>query len=167
MLNYKMCHHGTETVFRNICSFFPGATFFTIFQKGLSADCRQTGGSPGVFVEQTCFFPGEFIEQTFSYYLIKHNNTNFLRNFYYFSPQTHPKFPGASIFVYFPFKQISIFQELLFSHQTDIHFPGSPQTNIIFQETPMPWIDKHFPERYLPSNRYFVNTVGGWHCSWL
>ena len=70
-------------------------------------------------------------------------------------------------------EHIQIFQEPLFSHRTDTHFPGSPssprtptifqetlsspQTHTVFQEPPMPRTHRHFPGRYPLSNRYFVN----------
>ena len=97
----------------------------------------------------------------------------FSRRFYLFieqtllSHQTDTNFPRNP---YLVLEHIRIFQEPLFFHRTDIRFPGSPrthtifqktlsnlQTHTIFQETPMPRTDTHFPGRYAPSNRYFIN----------
>ena len=42
----KNSEAATETVFQNICYFFPGATFLQFSRRVY------------LFVEQTCFFPG-------------------------------------------------------------------------------------------------------------
>ena len=74
---------------------------------------------------------------------------------------------------YLVLEHIQIFQEPLFSHRTDINFPGDSifssnkysfsrkpylvLEHIIFQESPIPRIDWYFPGRYPLSNRYFDN----------
>ena len=69
-----------------------------------------------------------------------------------FSPRTHTNFPRASIFSSNRYQ----FSKGLFSHQTDIHFPGSLTLvleHILFS---MPRTDRHFLGRYPLLNRYFV-----------
>ena len=58
--------------------------------------------------------------------------------------QTNNKFSRS---LYFLIKQIFIFQEAI----------SSPQTHIIFQETPYASNRKAFSRKVPPSNRYFVN----------
>ena len=97
----------------------------------------------------------------------------FSRRFYLFVKQTllsHRTDINFSRNPYLVLKHIQIFQEPLFSHQTDPHFPGFPgfhfpylvlQTHTFFQKPPMPRTHRHFPGRYPEvyplSNRYFAN----------
>ena len=132
--------------------FFSRSNPFTIFQDGLCSSNKHV-------------FPGESICSSNRRNIFQESSSNrhvFSRRFicssnrpYYLieqilifpetliSPQTHTNFPIP-----------------LFSHRTDFNFPGSPlvlEHIIIFQETPMPRTDRHFPGRYPPSNRYFDN----------
>ena len=93
----------------------------------------------------------------------------FSRRFYLFVEQTLL----SHLLSYLVLEHIRIFQEPLFSHRTDTHFPGalssprtptifqetlsSPRTHTVFQEPPMPRTHRHFPGRYPLSNRYFAN----------
>ena len=135
--------------FQNNCSLFPGATFLQfssicssnrhvfsrkvyyvlprkaymffeqtrIFQEGLSNRHVFQGGSicslnrPYYLIEQIMIFP----ERSSNIY-------EFFRSFY------------------FLIEHIQIFQEPLFSYQTDIHFPGSPNLvieHILFSRRPL------------------------------
>ena len=83
--------------------FFSRSNLFTIFQEGLSVLQTDTN------------FPGGFIEQTRRFICSSKRP--------YFSSNIWTNFPKNSYLV--P-EHMPIFQELLFFHRTDIHFPGSP-----------------------------------------
>ena len=78
-----------------------------IFQEGLYV-LRTDTNFPGGLFEKTCFFQGGSIcSSNRPYYLIEQILI----------------FPETLILV---LEHIRIFQEPLFSHRTDTHFPGSP-----------------------------------------
>ena len=128
----------TETVFENICSFFPGATFLKfsrrvhlfleqtwIFQEGLLCSSNRHEFFRRAY-RKDMFFQGEppwknvglFVEQT----LLSHRtDTNFPRNPYLVLE--HIRIFQEPLFL---IEQILIFQEAL----------SSPRTHTIFQETP-------------------------------
>ena len=121
----------------SICSsnrhVFPGGSIFSSNRHEFSRRVYRTYicfFKEKLYVHRTSNRPYHLIEQI----LIFPETLNF-SNTYEFSR-----------ILYFLTKQISIFQEALPSHRT----------HIIFQETPMPRTDRHFPGRYPPSNRYFV-----------
>ena len=104
----------TETVFKNICSFFPGATY-------------NFPGGP--FVPRTDMnFPGGSICSS--------NRHEFSRKVYYVL-QTDTNFPGAYSKRHVFSRRFNLFvEQTLLSHRTDINFPikplFSPRTHINF-----------------------------------
>ena len=115
--------------------FFSRSNLFTILQEVLSVLRTDTNFSGG-FIETDMFFQGGSICSSIRpYYFIEQILETLIQ-----LPRTHTRS------LYFLIEQIFIFQEALSTHQT----------HIIFQETPIPRTDRHFPGRYHPSNRYFV-----------
>ena len=110
----------TETVFQNICSFFPRTTLLQ-FSRMVYLFVEQTCFSRRVYIcssnrhkfskrvyRTDMFFQGGFIcSSNRPYYLIE-QILIFPKTFI---PRTHTNFP--------------IFQKLLFSHRTDINFLGA------------------------------------------
>ena len=100
----------TETVFQNICSFIPGATFFIIFQEG-------------IFVPRT--------EMNFQRGSICSSKRHEFSRRVYYVLQTDTNFPGGfSEKTCFCKKVISVCQQTLLSHRTDTNFPRNPYFNL-------------------------------------
>ena len=122
IFDFSMCNNISFTLFRsshrdgfskNICSFFPEATFLQFSRR------------VDLFVEQTCFFKKGlfflFVEQTL---LSQRTDTNFLRNPHLVLEHIYDS-DEFSRSLYFLIEQIFIFQEALSSPRTH-YFPGDP-----------------------------------------
>ena len=121
----------TKTVFQNICSFFPRATFLQFFksvylfveQTCFSRRCyyvlRTDTNSPGRFIKQNVFFQDGlylFVKQT----LLSHKtDINFPKNPYLVLEPIHiSTFSRRLLYYVLYLKQIGIFQEgTLFSYR--------------------------------------------------
>ena len=153
--------------FRKYLFFFSRSNLFIIFQEGPfvpRTDMNFPGGSicssnrhgfSRRAFEKTCFFK-EVLSVRRTDLISHRTDTNFPRNPYLVLEHTYE----FSRSLYFLIEQILIFQEALSSPRIHTIFQetlSSPRTHTIFQETPMPRTDTHFPGRYPPSNRYFIN----------
>ena len=115
----------TKTVFQNICSFFPGATFLQFFKstdmffQEMLYVLRTDTNFPGRFIKQNVFFQDGlylFVKQT----LLSHKtDINFPKNPYLVLEPIHiSTFSRRLLYYVLYLKQIGIFQEgTLFSYR--------------------------------------------------
>ena len=121
-----------QTVFENICSFFPGATFLW-FSKRVHLFLEQTWifqEVPSVRRTDMNFPRGSICSSNRHKFSRRaYRKDIFWRRFYLFVKQTllsHRTVINFPKNRYLVLEHIQIFQEPLFSHRTDTHFPGAP-----------------------------------------